>query len=122
MFKAIRKHSLQDIFKDVVLDEELGSTSSFIKKVLLGRMMSMRNFKRFMVLKLIKHIWKTKGKVVVEKILENIFKFNFESDEDRDFVFQNQPWSLNVSHLALKLWHKDERLEEISFDKSTFFI
>lgn len=37
-------------------------------------------------------------------------------------MFQNRPWSLNGSHLVLKLWHKDERLVEISFDKSSFFI
>lgn len=120
--KALKKPSLQDFFQGVELDEVSGLETGFIEKVLLGRMMSSRPFKRFTLVEIIKHIWKTKEKVTVEKISENIFKFTFESGVDRDFVYHNRPWTLNGAHLVLKLWHEDERLEEISFDKATFFI
>lgn len=53
---------------------------------------------------------------------ENIFKFSFRSKEDRDRIFQGQPWSMNRAHLILKEWDAHKAIKEIAFDFSTFTV
>lgn len=76
-------------------------------KVLVGKIISIRNFKRFTILEFTQKTWKLGNQLKIEKIEENFFKFTFGEKKDRDYIYRNRPWSLNGSLLVLKEWPKD---------------
>lgn len=71
-------------------------------RVLLGKIITTRTFKRFTITEIVQKTWKTKLKINIEKIEDNIFKFTFGNKEDKDRIYKGRPWSLNGAHLILK--------------------
>lgn len=56
-------------------------------RILLGKLLTSRNFRRFIVTEVVNKTWKTKGKIIIDKIDDSVFKFLFCSLEDWDFIF-----------------------------------
>ncbi|KAF3440719.1 hypothetical protein FNV43_RR19005 [Rhamnella rubrinervis] len=67
-------------------------------------------------------IWNLKGKIKVEVVEENIFKFVFAEIREKEDVFRRRPWSFNGSLLILKEWSSGLQLREIVFNTSTFTV
>lgn len=82
----------------------------------------MRSFRRFTITEIVQKTWKTRSKVQISKIGDNLFKFTFGSREDKALIFKGQPWSFNGAHIILKEFPEKLSLKEISFDTSTFTI
>lgn len=89
-------------------------------KVLLGKILTTRSFRRFTITEIAQKTWKTLLRSIVEKTDENLFKFTFGIREDRDHIFKGRPWLFNGAHLILKESTMDRGLKEISFQYSTF--
>lgn len=53
---------------------------------------------------------------------ENIFKFIFGTQGDRDRIYRNRLWSFDGAHLMLKPWPKDQVVKDIPFDTTTLWI
>lgn len=96
-------HEIQDSLRTLNLEaeEELNLRSH---EVLLGRVLSTRNFRRYTISEIIAKTRKLKRKVGIEKIEENVFKFSFGDKEEKEKIFSHRPWSLNGAHLILKEW------------------
>ena len=91
-------------------------------KVLVGKFLSTRVFKRFSLSDIIKQSWQLRGRVQIEKIKENIFKFSFTHKLERDRVYERRPWSMDKAHLIMKEWSVEVALEDIQFDTSLLFM
>lgn len=94
-------NSLQASLRELNLQpkEEGGTFTSH--NVLLGKVLSTRNFRRYMIMELIARIWQVKTKIQIEKLKVNVFKFGFGNKEDMAEIFKNWPWSFNGAHLIL---------------------
>lgn len=114
--------SLQESLRNLNLQPDENDFIFKSQNILLGKILSSRNFCRFTITEIIGKTWKLKSRVHIEKINENFFKFLFGCKEDRDTIFQGRPWSLNGAHLILKDWPADKALEEITFETTSFFI
>lgn len=107
---------------NLALEEDAQEIAGITDTVLLGKILSSRPFRRFTVREIVSKNWHTKGKVNIELVAENVFKFSFLVKEDKEFIFQNRPWTFNGAHLVLKEWLQDVPVHEISFDSSAFTI
>lgn len=111
---------LNEAFKNLELQPGNKEGVSFSKKVLMGKVLNTRIFRRFTVSKIVEKTWRLKAGVRVDKMEDNIFKFSFGSKEERDMNFKGKLWSLNGAHLILKEWEADKAIKEISFNTTTF--
>lgn len=78
--------------------------SHLAEQILLGKLLTTKSFKRFTITKVISKNWKAKSRVQIEKIDNTIFKFLFCSTEDKYYIYEKSPWSINEAHWILKLW------------------
>lgn len=67
-------------------------------------------------------MWRLEAKVYIEKIEENIFKFNFGNHKDKEKIYQIRPWTVNGALLILKEWDAHEALKDIFFHTSIFIL
>lgn len=111
--------SLQEALLGLSFQSEEGGEG--IEEVLLGKILTYRNFRRYIVIEIVTKTWHLQVRVQTEKLGDNIYKFKFGWKENRDKIFRGRPWSLNDAHLILKEWLKEKALSEISFKESTFF-
>lgn len=112
--------SMQEALNALSLQSQKEIEECCLDRVLLGKIITTRTFKRFTITEIVQKTWKTKLKINIEKIEDNIFKFTFGNKEDKDRIYKGRPWSLNGAHLILKEWALDKSLKEISFQYSTF--
>lgn len=56
--------------------------------VLLGKIISVRLFRKKDLVQIINNIWRTKDRVHVERLTDFLFKFCFSMKEDRDMIFE----------------------------------
>lgn len=68
------QHSLQNL---VLIDDEVQATKH-TEKFLFGKVLSRHLFRRFTITEIVRSMWRTRGKLIVEKVSKNIFKFEFE--------------------------------------------
>lgn len=73
-------------------------------KVLLGKLISARLFKRFNVESIIIKSGSLRARVKIERLEDNLFKLSFENKDDKVNPFHKRPWSMNGAHLVLKEW------------------
>lgn len=92
------------------------------EKLLIGKIMNTRIFRRYTITEIISKTWRLKHKVNIEKLWENIFKFDFGSREDRNAIFRARPWSINGALFVLKEWPEELTLQQISFLTTTFVL
>lgn len=113
---------LNDSLKNLNLESEVGLGENQSDNKLLGKVLTKRSFRRFTIAEITTKIWRLKRLVKVDKMEDNIFKFLFGSEEDRDHIYNLRPWSLDEAHLILKLWPDNKVLREISFDTATLWV
>lgn len=113
---------LQRAMKDLDLQWKPEGSLLVSNTVLIGKILTARSFQRYTISEVISKTWRTKTKIKVEKLEENIFKFTVGTKEERDRIFNGRSWSLNGAHLVLKVWEAERALEEISFQYSTFIL
>lgn len=90
--------------------------------MLIGRVLSARSFRRFTLSKIISKTWNLRNREHIERLEDNLFKFNFYTNDDKDTIFRSRPWCLNWVHMILKEWPSELSFSEIQFNTSTFII
>lgn len=130
---TVKEHvlSLQKSLKSLKLQPSGDEGIFKDRNVLLGKVLSSRNFRLFTITEIITKTRNLSSRVQIEeirdnvfkfeKISDNVFKFTFDNREDMNYIFTNRPWFLNGAHLILKEWPAERMLSEISFETSTFF-
>lgn len=113
---------LNDSLRNLTLEpgDKLGDTCS--DTILLGKVLATRVYMRFTVAEIVTKIWRLRRPVKVDKMEDNIFKFQFGCKEDRDYIYHLRPWSFDGAHLILKLWLENKVLREIPFDTTTLWL
>lgn len=89
---------------------------------LVGKLLTTKTFRRFTISEIISKMWRLVAKVFIEKIEENIFKFNFGNHRDKEKIFKNRLWTMNRFLLILKEWNAHKVLQEVSFNTSMFIL
>lgn len=117
-----RVTSLQDSLRNLCLQPNSDEFIFKAQNVLLGKILSSRSFRRFTISEIIAKTWKLKTRVQIEKLKDNVFKFQFGCKEDMDSIYKGRQWSLNGAHLILKEWLNDKALEEVTFETTSFHI
>lgn len=114
--------SLNDSLRRLNLEsgEEKGATSS--DNILIRKVMATKVYRRFTIAKIVTKIWRFRRPVKVDKLEDNIFKFQFVSKANRDHFYQIRPRSLDGANLILKLWPYNKVLKEIPFDTTTLWL
>lgn len=112
--------SMQEALSSLTLQPQEEVEKICSDKVLLGKILATRNFRRFTITKIVEKTRKTNMIIRIEKLEENLFKFTFRNKKDNDQIFKELPWSFNGAHLILKDWATDMGLKEIYFQASTF--
>ncbi|KAF3435160.1 hypothetical protein FNV43_RR22247 [Rhamnella rubrinervis] len=114
--------NLREALSALSLESKESEGTKITGKVLVGKLLSTRVFKRFSLADIIKQSWQLRGRVQIEKIKENIFKFSFSDKLERDRVYERRPWSMDGAHLILKEWSVEVALEDVQFDTSSLFM
>lgn len=95
-------------------------------RLLLSKLLSSRTFRRFTITEVVNKTWKMKGNIIIDKIENNVFKFLFYSQENRDLIFNGRPWSINRAHLILKHWPENKAITKFLLlllpSRSTFMV
>lgn len=113
---------MQEALSSISLPSQNKVEEIYSNRVLLGKVLATRSFKIFTITEIVHKTWRTKMRIRIEKLDENVFKFTFGDNDDRDYIFKGHPWSLNGVHLILKEWAITRGLKKISFHYSTFTI
>ncbi|KAF3447772.1 hypothetical protein FNV43_RR08476 [Rhamnella rubrinervis] len=74
--KISKAVSLQDALSPLSLESNESEAVRLTEKVLVGKLLSARVFKRFTLSDIVRHSWQLKSRVQIEKIKENILKFS----------------------------------------------
>lgn len=93
---------LQDSLNSLTLIPWGERQNDVVDQTLVGKLLTTRSFRRYTLAKIINKMWKLEAKVYIEKIEENIFKYNFGNCKDKEKIFQNRPWTVNGALLILK--------------------
>lgn len=113
---------IQEMMESLVLQPREKEDNQKLDRILLGKVINTRVFRKFTMLEIISKTWKLNNKIHVEKIGDNTFKFSFNSKEERERIYQARPWSFNGAHLVLKDWSESKTLKDVIFLTSSFFI
>ena len=70
----------------------------------------------------LKSAWKTELSFEVRDLGESKAIFLFEDETDMVRVLNNSPWSFDKYLLAVHKLEKDEQIQNISFDKASFWV
>lgn len=120
--ETAQAEQMQASFRALSLQPKPDNASVGAERVLLGKIMSTRPFRRFSTAECAFRQWRVRAEFKVEQVGENIFQFTFSNKEDRDQIFRQRPWTFNGSHLILKEWNLKVPIEKISFMRSTFMV
>lgn len=96
-------------------EEDWKEIISNLDHCLAGKLVSSRIISPMAIKNALKGAWKTRESFSVEIIGKNVFCFNFVSQDDRNWVFKNEPWLFDRHLLILESPKADKRTVEMEF-------
>ncbi|KAJ4832320.1 hypothetical protein Tsubulata_024875 [Turnera subulata] len=66
--------------------------------------------------------WGLRKHLDVKEIERNVFLFTFEDVNERLRAMVDGPWNFNGNHLVLKEWLSNQRIQDVDFSKSEFWV
>ncbi|CAL1394811.1 unnamed protein product [Linum trigynum] len=66
--------------------------------------------------------WRAYGDVQAKKEAENLFVYTFQSQQQRDAVWETRPWNLSNTLIALKKWDGEQKAESDDINTITLWI
>lgn len=79
------------MLQSILLEEDECVIGNIMNTVLLGKILAKRLFKKLTIKEIVTTTWWFKGKVLIEMLNKNVFKFTFTLREDKDLIYQNRP-------------------------------
>lgn len=97
-------------------------TNSFMKKVLVGKIVADHELHGPSVEDRLRFSWKLLFGMQIIKIQENTFRFAFESAAECRRIMIQAPWSVLGHHLVLKSWDPKITEQEMDFSSTIFWV
>ena len=72
-----------------------------VKSLLLGKLLTDKNYNKIALKNVIDNIWNVKGGLNICEMHNSILKFSFGSREDKDRVKENGPWLFDKALFCL---------------------
>ncbi|CAL1393320.1 unnamed protein product [Linum trigynum] len=66
--------------------------------------------------------WRAYGEVQTTKEAENLFVYTFQSQQQRDAVWDARPWNLSNTLVALKKWDGEQKAEAENIETITLWV
>lgn len=89
---------------------------------LVGKMISLKQVKNNAVYNVLKAAWSAYGSVKMSDLEGEVMAFDFESQADRDRVFDMSPWSIHGHCLNLKVCPPNRCIGEVDFGRIQMWI
>lgn len=118
-----KKFSLKETEKDAFITLNTKLTKNIkdqLSHSLIGKLLSNRLISPASIKNAMNGAWKTRLKFEIEVAGTNIFAFKFQSQLDRDWVFNNGPWSFNKNLIVFEEPVTNQRISELKFNKIEF--
>ena len=90
--------------------------------MLVGKLLTKRNFNRGALEELVRRAWGTKGKVEINGSGNNQFIFAFQLKSDFDRVLRDSPWTVSGHILNLQVWKYNKMTKETDMSKCNFWV
>lgn len=120
-----RKFSLREVEKEAFISIEAKVAKEVTDQVnhcLIGKLLSNRAITVSAIKNAMNGAWKTRQKFEIEVAGKNMFAFKFQSQEDRDWVFNNGPWMFDKNLVILEKPRVNQRISELGFNKTAFWL
>ncbi|OMP03234.1 hypothetical protein COLO4_10561 [Corchorus olitorius] len=92
------------------------------KLCLIGKLLSRRAVNIDVMRNVLHMVWKLSGGLQVREIGEKLYIFQFESEVEKERVYQQGPWNFNKALLVLKNYDAFISVEEIKLEWCAFWI
>ncbi|KAJ4836085.1 hypothetical protein Tsubulata_030890 [Turnera subulata] len=92
------------------------------KHVLAGKVISDRMINMYALKTAMSRAWGVRKHLEVKEIERNTFLFTFQDVNDRLRALGDGPWNFNGNHLVLKEWLSNQRIQDVDFSRSEFWI
>lgn len=120
--KQDRAILIQEALSNLSLQPKSTTGETTTDRVLVGKIITTRLFRRFTLSEIVQKTWRLKARVQINKLSDNVFKFIFGNRAYKEFVFKSRPRSINGAILVLKKWSEDRVFSDISFELTMFFV
>lgn len=120
-----QKFRLMEDEKDAFISlnaEEAGVIKGQVDQYLVGKLLSNRNISKLAIKNALQGAWKTRRDFCVDILSKNVFLFNFESKDDRDWIWKNGSWMFDRSLVVLEAPEKNQRVADLNFKRSDFWL
>ena len=98
---------------------ETGKTTSFVLAV---KFFTCRSLNLEAVAKMFRPLWHTRDNFEVNDVGNNKLLFAFQSEEDVEKVLMGEPWPFDRHLVVFQRYTTSTPIEELSFDKVSFWI
>lgn len=120
-----KKFSLREKEKEAVIKIEAKMAADVKDQVdhcLIGKLLSNRTITTSAIKNAMNGAWKTRQIFEVEVAGRNLYAFKFQSQEDRDWVFNNGPCMFDKSLVVLEKPIVNQRITDLGFNKTAFWL
>ena len=100
------------------LEEEL-ATPEFI---IAGKFYTRRALNMEAIALTFMPLWRSKNGFKVKNMGIHIVLFTFDNKHEVDTILSNEPWSFDKHLLVLQCYDKDEPIEDLKFNSTTFWV
>ncbi|XP_075652402.1 uncharacterized protein LOC142622758 [Castanea sativa] len=100
------------------LDNELSSQEFFLATKFLTK----RAINVDAIAKTFTPLWRSRNGFQVPNLGNHMVLFGFDNEKEVDKVIQSEPWSFDKHLMVLERYNKNNLVEELQFNKTTFWV
>ena len=100
------------------LEEELATP----EYIIVGKFYTRRALNMEAIASNFMPLWRSKNGFKVKNMGNHIVLFTFDNKHEVDSILANEPWSFDKHLLVLQHYDKDEPIEDLTFNSTTFWV
>ena len=100
------------------LEEELATP----EYIIAGKFYTRRALNMEAIASTFMPLWRSRNGFKVKNMGNHIVLFTFDNKHEVDSILSNEPWSFDKHHLVLQRYDKDEPIEDLKFNSTTFWV
>ena len=100
------------------LEEELATP----EYIIAGKFYTRRALNMEAIASTFMPLWRSRNGFKVKNMGNHIVLFTFDNKHEVDSILSNEPWSFDKHLLVLQRYDKDEPIEDLKFNSTTFWV